>query len=71
MYDQYLPVLISALTILLIKCWNPEVLQSQKDGRPTGYPSYMMVALVSLLAGLLAAYLMQGSGKKMKNYLSI
>ena len=60
MYDQYLPILIAALTILIIGCWNPEALQSHKGGVPTGHPSYMMLSLFALLAGLLSAYLMQG-----------
>ena len=60
MYDQYLPILIAALTILIIGCWNPEALQARKDGMPTGHPSYMMLSLFALLAGLISAYLMQG-----------
>ncbi|HMP31579.1 MAG TPA: hypothetical protein PKD85_18395 [Saprospiraceae bacterium] len=72
MYDHYLPILISALTVLIIGCWNPEALQSRKNGMPSGHPSYMMLALFALLAGLLSCYLMHGpGGKKMKGYMSI
>lgn len=64
MYDQYLPILIAALTILILGCWNPEALQAHKDGVPTGHPSYMMLALFALLSGLLSCYLMHGKKGK-------
>lgn len=66
MYDKYLPILISALTILILGCWNPEALQAQKDGVLSGHPSYMMLSLFALLAGLLSAYLMDGGKGKSK-----
>jgi H+/Cl- antiporter ClcA len=58
MYDHYLPIVIAALTILLLGCLNPRVFQSTRDGVPTGHPSYMWLALMALLAGLLSCYLM-------------
>ena len=62
-YDHYLPVVIAALTILVLGCLNPVALQAVKDGRPTGHPSYMWLSLISLMAGLLSCYLMGEAGK--------
>lgn len=56
LYDLCLPVLVSALTVLILGCWNPEHLQVRKHGKANGCPNYLWLALISLLAGLLAAY---------------
>jgi hypothetical protein len=69
MYDQYLPVLIAALTVLILGCWNPKVLQVHRDGVAQGHPSYMMLSLFALLAGLLSCYLMKGGKGKGGGYL--
>ena len=62
MYDHYLPVVIAALTVLILGCWNPRALQQVQNGQPNGCPNYMWLALFALLAGLLSCYLMK-SGK--------
>ncbi len=65
MTDHYLPVIVAALTVLILGCWNPKPLQAVQNGQPSGHPSYMWLALLSLLAGLLSCYLMHGAkGKK-------
>lgn len=62
MTDHYLPIVIAALTVLILGCWNPTVLQVHQGGKPTGHPSYMWLSLVSLVAGLLSCYLMHEKG---------
>jgi hypothetical protein len=58
MYDHYLPLILSALSILILGCWNPKPLQAVHHGQPSGHPSYMWLALISLLVGLASCYLM-------------
>ena len=65
MYDHYLPIIIAALTVLILGCWNPEVLQSTHAGKPTGTPSYMWMAAAVLLTGFLACYLMHPAKGRM------
>lgn len=52
-----MPVIVAAITVLILGCWNPQALQHKKDGRPTGCPSYLWLALFALLAGLLCCWL--------------
>jgi len=59
MYDEYLPVIITALVMLVLACWNPKVLQEQKQGQPQGRPSYVTLSLLSLLAGIFSVFLMR------------
>jgi hypothetical protein len=56
MHEKYLAVVVSALVVLLLGCWNPKALQLTQNGVPSGHPNYMWLALLSLLAGLLTAY---------------
>lgn len=64
MLHDFLPVIIAALTVLVFGCWNPKGLQCKdKSGKPTGYPNYMWLALLSLVLGGLAALLYSGSRK--------
>lgn len=63
MFDNYLPVVIAALSILILGCWNPRELQTVQNGQPTGCPNYMWLALISLLVGLLSVFLMLPNGK--------
>lgn len=64
MTDHYLSVVIAALTVLILGCWNPVVLQARQNGKPSGHPSYMWLSLLALLAGLLSCYLMHPEGKR-------
>jgi hypothetical protein len=54
-HEQYLAVALAALTVLILGCWNPKALQSRKsDGvTPSGYPSYLWLALFAFLVGAL------------------
>ena len=59
-YEQYLPVVLAALTVLLLGCMNVKALQSKtKSGQHTGQPSYLWLAVVSLLVGLSTMYAMK------------
>lgn len=67
MYGQYLGTIIAALTVLVLGCWNPQMLQQKKNGQYTGCLNYMWVALLALVVGVLACYLMHSTkaGKEM------
>lgn len=54
--EKYLPILLAALTIVVLGCWNPPSLQVQTGGKPTGCPNYLWLALISLAVGLLTCY---------------
>lgn len=64
MTDHYISIVIAALAVLIMGCWNPVMLQAQQNGKPTGHPSYMWLSLIALLAGLLSCYLMHPGGKR-------
>ena len=59
--DAYVPLLVAALVVLILGCWNPKIFQKHHHGKPSGQPSYMWIAALSLLAGLLACYFMGDS----------
>ena len=55
--DHYLPVALSALTVLILGCWNPDAIQlKDNNGEETGRPNYMWLALLSLLVGMLCVW---------------
>jgi hypothetical protein len=62
MYDHYLPIVIAALVILLLGCWNPKALQMKQNGRPTGCPNSMWLALAALLSGIASCYILKQGG---------
>lgn len=64
MTDHYIVVVIAALTVLILGCWNPLMLQARQNGQPTGHPSYMWLSFAALVAGLLSCYLMHGAKGK-------
>jgi hypothetical protein len=66
MYDHYLSIVLSALTVLILGCWNPVMLQVTRNGVPTGYPNYMWLALFALLVGLISCYLISMNKKGLK-----
>ena len=51
--EDYLPVVVTALTVLVLGCWNPKALQAKQGGRPTGQPSYLWLALLAFVVGVL------------------
>ena len=64
---HYLPLVAASLTVLLLGCWNPPALQETKHGRPQGYPSYLWLALLSLLVGLLTCFALKPQGLYLGN----
>lgn len=55
--EDYLPVVLAVLTVLILGCWNPTALQTKdENGNATGCPSYMWLALFALIVGCLAEY---------------
>lgn len=65
-YEHYLPVVLAALTVLILGCWNPKALQVRdSQGNPTGSPSYLWLALFALLVGALTVFLIRN--KEMKS----
>jgi hypothetical protein len=55
-HEHYLPVVLSALTVLLLGCINFPGLQAKADGKKTGQPNYLWLALISFLVGALAVW---------------
>lgn len=51
MHEHYLPVVVAALTVLLLGAWNPPMLQHLDHGKPTGHPSYLWLSVLALLFG--------------------
>jgi hypothetical protein len=65
-HEHYLPVVLAALTVLILGCWNPKSLQAQESkGKPSGYPSYMWLSLFALLVGVLAVWMYNEKKLKM------
>lgn len=55
-YEHYLPVILSALTVVLLGCWNPKSLRAKPDEVSKGVPSYKWLALFALLVGMLTVW---------------
>lgn len=54
-HEHFLPVVIAALTVLVIGCWNPPPLQSKDSkGNPSGHPSYLWMSVFALIFGSIA-----------------
>jgi len=59
-YDRYLPVILTALTVLVLGCWNLPALQvMNSQGKPNGCPSYLWLSLIAVLVGLLTVWFYQ------------
>ena len=59
MHSCYLAVVIAAIAVLVFGAWNPPCLQTKVNGAPSGQPSYMWLALLALLVGLLSCYVLK------------
>jgi len=55
-YEHYLPVVLAALTVLILGCWNPKGLQAQNNGKASGYPSYLWLSLFALIVGMMTVW---------------
>lgn len=60
-YEHYLPVVLAALTVLILGMWNPKSLQAKSDesvryANQGGAPSYKWLALLALLVGMICVY---------------
>lgn len=57
-YESYLPVVLAALTVLVLGCLNPPALQVRDaNGNPNGCPNYLWLALFALVVGALVCFL--------------
>lgn len=63
MHDHRISIIIAALAVLVLGALNPVILQSKQNSRPSGHPSYLLLSLAALVAGLLSCYLLDGSKK--------
>jgi len=71
MYECYIPVIVASLVIIGLGFWNPVFLQTMQNGRPTGNPNFLWLALGALLGGVIAALFLSncnGNGKNFFNY---
>jgi hypothetical protein len=58
-YEHYLPVVLAALTVLLLGCWNPKFIRETKEEEAKhagANPSYKWLSLFALLVGMLAVW---------------
>jgi hypothetical protein len=55
--DKYLGVILAALTLIVLGCWNPQSLQVQQNGKASGCPNYLWLALIALVVGIATVYL--------------
>lgn len=62
--DHYLPVVVAALVVLILGCWNPRGLQVYKKGVSTGCVSYIWLALFALLGGAVTVLILNNSSMK-------
>ena len=62
-YNKYLPLVVSALTVLVLGMWNPALLQKRVAGRPSGVSDPKWLALAGLGAGVGSCLLVHQSKK--------
>ena len=59
-YEHYLPVVLAALTVILLGCWNPKFMREDQAERAKhallGGPSYKWLAFFALVVGMLAVW---------------
>lgn len=56
-----IPVIIAGLVVLIVGCMNPPKLQTMVNGKPTGHPSYVWLAALSVLTGLVVCWMVDGA----------
>ncbi len=52
MYGKCVPVVVAALTVLVLGKWNPALLQKKVNGKPSGESDPMLLALAAAVTGL-------------------
>ena len=53
-HEQYLAIALTALTVLILGCWNPKALQARNpSGNALGYPNYLWLAFFAFIVGSL------------------
>lgn len=58
--EKLVPVVVAALAVLILGCWNPKCFQVKGDGAPgNGGPNYLWLALFALIFGWLACVMMK------------
>lgn len=62
--EHYLPIIVAALVVLILGCWNPRPIQQYRKGTPTGCPSYIWLALFALLFGSLTVLIINNNEMK-------
>lgn len=62
-FHPYLCVVLTVLTVWILGCLNPTVFQTKKNGKSTGYPSYLWAGFWGLVVGVLAVYFMSAKGR--------
>jgi hypothetical protein len=64
MYQKFLPIIISALTVLILGMWNPSLLQKRVGGKPVGVADPKLLALAALGTGAGSLLLLEASTDK-------
>lgn len=55
--EHYLPVVLTALTVLILGCANFKPFQTKDENKKSsGQPSYLWLSVLSLLVGLLSVW---------------
>ena len=63
-YGKYIPLVVSALTVLLLGMANPRLLQKRSNGTPTGEVDPKWLALAGLGAGVGSCLLLDATKQK-------
>lgn len=57
-HEHYIPVIVMALTALILGCLNLKPFQSKNpNGSPSGHPSYIWLIALSFLVGVLSVWM--------------
>ena len=56
-HEHYLPIVLAALAVLIVGCWNPIGLRAKDpSGTVSQQPSYMWLALFAFIVGALTVW---------------
>jgi hypothetical protein len=51
--ERYGPIIVGGLTVLIVGALNPQIFQSKRGDRYSGFPSYFWLAVTSVVVALL------------------